>query len=65
MAPTEKPKRGKKVKVAPGQSYTTKEREEEEEESWSVATKLAPLYAKGGYVVAVHNDEWYILQVEA
>jgi hypothetical protein len=55
MAPTEKPKRGKKVKVTPGQSYTTEDREEEEE-SWSVATKLAPLYAKGGYVVAVYND---------
>jgi hypothetical protein len=47
MAPTEKPKRGKKVKVAPGQCYTTEDREDEDE-SWNMATKLAPLYAKAG-----------------
>jgi hypothetical protein len=47
MAPTEKPKRGKKVKVAHGQSYTTEDREEEDE-SWSMVTKLAPLYVKAG-----------------
>lgn len=56
---TQQKKRGKKVKVPAGKSYT-----DVMEEDDCVSQKKPPAFSVGSFVVAVYDRNWYLAQVE-